>query len=185
MSLRLHRTGLTVATATAALAGSILVAPAATAAPNPNPNGFANRVSTDEVMAHLQALQDIADANGGTRASGTPGYEASGDYVQGLLEKAGYEVERQTFDYVTSTTVTEALTVGGTAVDVIAMSYSPSGSVSGKLSALAAEDTTPGCDATDYPAAVKGTVVLISRGGCTFAVKQELATAAGAVGAVI
>ena len=33
------------------------------------------------MMAHLSKLQDIANANNGTRAVGTPGYEASVDYV--------------------------------------------------------------------------------------------------------
>ena len=38
-------------------------------------------VTLDGVLAHEQAFQDIADDNGGTRASGTPGYDASVDYV--------------------------------------------------------------------------------------------------------
>ena len=36
-------------------------------------------------MTHLEALQRIADENGGNRASGEPGYEASVDYVAGVL----------------------------------------------------------------------------------------------------
>jgi hypothetical protein len=31
------------------------------------------------MMAHLAKLQAIADANGGNRAIGTPGFEASAD----------------------------------------------------------------------------------------------------------
>ena len=42
-------------------------------------------LSTDAMMAHLQKLQDIANANNGTRAVGTPGYEASVDYVANTL----------------------------------------------------------------------------------------------------
>src|SRR5690349_10543046 len=38
-----------------------------------------NKVSTDAMMKHLAKLQDIANANNGTRAVGTPGYEASVD----------------------------------------------------------------------------------------------------------
>ena len=48
-------------------------------------------------MDHLAELQKIADNNGGTRASGTPGYDASVDYVEDLLVAAGYEVTRQDF----------------------------------------------------------------------------------------
>ena len=51
------------------------------------------------MMRHEQALQNIATANGGTRASGTPGYDASVDYVVGQLEDAGYDPVVQPFDF--------------------------------------------------------------------------------------
>src|SRR5918997_3691136 len=51
------------------------------------------------ILAHERRFQRIADANGGTRSSGTPGYDASADYVAGKLEAAGYEVTRQEFDF--------------------------------------------------------------------------------------
>jgi hypothetical protein len=53
------------------------------------------------VLEHLEALQEIADENGGNRASGLPGYEASVDYVVEQLEGAGYDpqVQEFTFDY--------------------------------------------------------------------------------------
>src|SRR5918993_2972834 len=56
-------------------------------------------VTADAIMDHLAELQLIADENGGTRASGTPGYEASVEYVAGLLEEAGYEVTIQDFTF--------------------------------------------------------------------------------------
>ena len=44
--------------------------------------------------------QAIADANGDTRASGTPGYDASLDYVKAQLEATGYyDVTVQPFLY--------------------------------------------------------------------------------------
>ena len=55
-------------------------------------------VTLKGVLEHERALQSIADANGGTRASGTPGYDASVDYVERRLKKAGYVVTRQSFD---------------------------------------------------------------------------------------
>ena len=48
-------------------------------------------VSTAAAMTHLQALQKIADENGGNRAAGTRGYEASVEYVAGVLRGAGFE----------------------------------------------------------------------------------------------
>jgi hypothetical protein len=38
-------------------------------------------VTLEGVREHQAALQAIADANGGTRVSGTPGYDQSVDYV--------------------------------------------------------------------------------------------------------
>jgi aminopeptidase S len=48
---------------------------------------------------HLKALQSIADANDGTRASGTSGYEESAKYVEEQLRAAGYSPVRQTFSF--------------------------------------------------------------------------------------
>jgi aminopeptidase S len=48
-------------------------------------------VSDAGAMTHLQALQKIADENGGNRAAGTRGYEASVEYVAGVLRGAGFE----------------------------------------------------------------------------------------------
>jgi hypothetical protein len=47
-------------------------------------------VTVGGILGHERALQSIANANGGTRASGTPGFAASADYVAGRLERAGY-----------------------------------------------------------------------------------------------
>ena len=51
------------------------------------------------MVDHLKALQSIADANGGTRASGTSGYEESARYVEEQLRAAGYAPVRQTFTF--------------------------------------------------------------------------------------
>ena len=53
---------------------------------NDNFNKLLECVTLDGVRAHQAALQAIADANGGTRAAGTPGYDASVDYVVEALE---------------------------------------------------------------------------------------------------
>src|SRR6185436_4024048 len=54
-------------------------------------------VSTAAAMTHLQALQKIADENGGNRAAGTRGYEASVEYVAGVLRSAGFEATTPTY----------------------------------------------------------------------------------------
>ena len=51
------------------------------------------------IEQHLDAFQAVADANDGTRASGTPGYAASRDYVVKKLRAAGYKPQVQSFDF--------------------------------------------------------------------------------------
>jgi hypothetical protein len=73
-------------------------------------------VSAEGIIEHLEALQAIADANGGTRAAGTPGYQASAQYVEQQLRNA--EVLEQTADAIAHATLTFAETtsaVNGTA----------------------------------------------------------------------
>ena len=106
-SSRLRRTlGVTAA---GALLGSALVAAPSGAAPSQT--GCDNRsnntydkllecVRLDGVMEHLDAFQDIADANDGNRADQTPGYAASVDYVVETLEDAGWSAEVAPFTYL-------------------------------------------------------------------------------------
>ena len=52
-----------------------------------------------DMAAHMEALQRVADANDGNRASGTSGYEESARYVEEQLRAAGYSPVRQTFSF--------------------------------------------------------------------------------------
>lgn len=70
--------------------------PTALSAPQ---SGIAGEVSGQSAWKHLEALQRIADQNGGNRASGTPGYAASVDYVVGVLKAAGWDVRTETFTH--------------------------------------------------------------------------------------
>ncbi|WP_176969032.1 M28 family metallopeptidase [Amycolatopsis xylanica] len=177
-----------VLTACAALA--LGTAPAATAAKAEDPTALAKKlvqkVDVNGVNRHLIALQRISDANGKTRAASTEGHKKSAEYVATKLEAAGFDVTRQEFPFTFSQTLAEKLTVGGAATPIIAMTYTPSTPVGGITAplALAAVDDTSGCEAGDYTG-VTGKIVLIKRGGCTFAQKQATAAAAGAVGAIV
>ena len=64
---------------------------------------LADGVTFDGMFKHLQAFQNIATANGGNRASGFPGYDASGQYVIDQLTAAGYTPVKQVFDFVVFT----------------------------------------------------------------------------------
>lgn len=57
-------------------------------------------ISIENIMAHLDAFQAIADANGGNRAAQGPGYNASVDYVVSVLNaKTNYTVTKQPFHF--------------------------------------------------------------------------------------
>ncbi|MDF8263115.1 M28 family metallopeptidase [Luteipulveratus flavus] len=55
-------------------------------------------IPVDATKAHLDQLQKIADDNGGNRAAGSAGYQASVDYVKGKLDEAGFTTTVQEFD---------------------------------------------------------------------------------------
>jgi aminopeptidase S len=93
-SARIRRVALATGTATA-LAATLFVATGAHADPAP---AAAPDIDVKAVQAHLDQLQSIADANGGNRAHGQPGYKASIDYVKGKLDQAGFTTEVQEFD---------------------------------------------------------------------------------------
>ncbi|OLR91408.1 M28 family metallopeptidase [Actinokineospora bangkokensis] len=148
------------------------------------------KVTGEGVNRHLIALQRLADRNGGTRAASTPGHEQSAQYVESKLAAAGYDLWRQPFTFAYSETLAEKLTTPSGAVPITVMTTSKSTPVGGVTAPLAVvpagADTTPGCEASDYAGLdVTGKVALISRGGCTFQVKQANAAAAGAVAAVV
>ena len=55
-------------------------------------------VTVEGIHEHQQALQNIADLNGGTRYTRTAGFTASANYVKATLEKAGYDVRFSMFN---------------------------------------------------------------------------------------
>lgn len=121
------------------------------------------------------------DANGDNRASGTPGYDASADYVVGLLEEAGFTVERQIFDFSLYTEISSSLTVDGAAVETQTFEYSGSGDVSGNIIpvdlALGIGNTSSSaCEAADFAGLdFSGTtdIALIQRGTCDFGLRRS------------
>ncbi|MBI3692219.1 MAG: amidohydrolase, partial [Mycolicibacterium aromaticivorans] len=142
------------------------------------------RVTTDAMMAHLQKLQDIANANNGTRAVGTPGFDASVDYVAGVLRSKGFDVQTPEFQAKVFKAGKPELRVGGDTVSAQAAEFSlstPPQGVTGPLIAAPADDT-PGCAPADYDGlAVQGAVVLVDRGSCPFSDKQAIAAKLGAI----
>lgn len=154
-------------------------------------------VTTEAVTAHLQALQQVAEANQGNRAAGTPGYSASVDYVAARLEEAGYRTQRQQFSYerpdFTRATLGRTLptrTDYTVARDYRPLAYSGAGSVTAEVTGVdlsldGERTTTSGCEAADFSGFSRGNIALVQRGTCPFAAKVDNAVAAGAGGVVI
>lgn len=151
-------------------------------------NALHDRVTADAMLAHLEKLQEIADAHGGTRALGTPGYDASVDYVAGVLRDKGFDVQMADFDVRIPFADEPRLTVGGQRVKAAPFSYTlgtDEAGVSGPL-VPARTGPRPGCLASDYDGLdVKGAIVLVDRGACPFGDKQTAAAERGAVALVV
>ncbi len=145
------------------------------------------RVSTDAMMAHLSKLQDIANANGHTRAVGTPGYDASVDYVAGKLRDKGFDVQTMQFEARVFHSDPGSVAIGDRTVEAKALEYSlatPPVGVTGPL--VTAPDDNPACNAADYGSLpVNGAVVLVDRGTCPFAQKEAAAVQRGAVALIV
>jgi Zn-dependent M28 family amino/carboxypeptidase len=193
---------LTAAAATALLLGGAAAAPAHADPNNNTVKKLTKAVTVDGVLDHLEALQEIADDNGGNRASGLPGYRASVDYVVEQLEAAGYkpDVQEFTFDYFEENSELIRLSpqprtfVNGT--DFLRNTFdsgSPEGTATGTLRpvdllinpSLPANSSTSGCEASDFAGFPAGAVALVQRGTCGFNVKVLNAQAAGASAVIV
>jgi len=146
------------------------------------------KVTVDATMGHLQKLQDIADANGGTRVAGSPGYDASVEYVAKTLRDKGFDVETPEFTMEVFTVRDEALTVNGKPFEAHVVDYSGATTaqgVTGRFVALPSDDD-PGCTASDYDGLdVAGAVVLVDRKPCLLSEKAAAAAERGAVAIII
>ncbi len=188
--MAIHRRTVSALAATAA--GAIaLTTLAATPALADNPNNsskMAKAVKVEAVEKHLEAFQAIADEHG-SRAAGTPGYEASAEYVESQLRKAGYEPERQYFEFTYEETLAESLkeiSPNARDIDHHIMSYSGNTPVGGETAELVAPATATGCDSSEWGGVdATGKIALISRGVCPFSAKSLAAAEAGAVGAIV
>jgi Peptidase family M28/PA domain len=172
---------------------------------NDTPSKLVPCIQTDDLWAHMEAFQAIADANPSpadghpSRNSGEPGYKASADYVAQKMQDAGYDVTIQTYtftyyaytappvfsevspvahDYGLSTEWNPGQSVGTTTADL-----QPAGGII--IPPTPTPTSSSGCTAADFSGFTAGRVALIQRGSCNFGVKVLNAQAAGATGVII
>ncbi|KAH7030608.1 aminopeptidase Y [Microdochium trichocladiopsis] len=140
-------------------------------------------INLDDLLAGSQKLQDFADANGGNRAFGGGGHNATVDWLYDTLQATGYfDVVKQPFVELFSAG-SATLTVAGEEFTPGVMTYSPA--TDGTVSAPIVAVSNLGCNVADYPSTVSGSIALILRGTCSFAIKAANAKTAGAVGAIV
>ena len=152
-------------------------------------------VTVEGVRAHLQALQSAAEANGGNRAAGTPGYEASLAYVVAQLQAAGYEPQLQRFEFSFQPLISLEQSAPNTAqYETGFVIGSGSGAVSGPvvpISLALGQETWPGdpstsssgCEDSDFDNvdfSGANDIALIMEGACLFSKKALNAEKAGA-----
>lgn len=186
-----------------ALSGSAVAEPSA-----PPENQAAVPIQAPAVKQHLDRFQAIANANGRNRAAGTPGYDASRDYVAGELRRVGYQVTLQAFTFQAfkerSAAVMEQESNGRKTYratppdrselgEFATATYSGSGEAKAKTQGVdlvlppgpKANASSSGCEAADFAKFTRGNIALLQRGTCTFADKAKHAQAAGASGVII
>ena len=150
--------------------------------------GLQAKVTLDGTMAHLQKLQEIADANGGTRVAGSPGYDASVEYVANTLRDKGFDVDTPEFAMALFSVGKESLSLNGQPVEAHVIDFSgpsPAEGAAGRF-VVVSGDGHLGCAARDYNGVdVAGAVVLVDRGDCLLADKATAATERGAIALVV
>jgi Peptidase family M28/PA domain len=151
------------------------------------PQELAGKITVDAMFTHLRKLQEIADSHGGNRAVGSPGYDASVDYVAQLLRDKGFDVQTPEFERMGSMRGgNPALSVSGSDYQVDQASMLVT-TAAGGLSAPTLRPGVPaGCAATDYGSLnISGAIAVVDASGCSVVVKQNTALDKGAVGLLV
>ena len=158
--------------------------------------GFRDAVTAAAIDGHLGDLLEIAEANSGIRAVGTPGFDASVDYTAGLLRAAGYTVtlDEFTIPYFTETIPALVSVTDGPQFDggdyARAMIFSSAGTVEAPVVAVAVDpDGSPvgggGCTTSDWEDFPAGAIAVVGPGPCYRRDQVTAAAEAGAVGLVV
>jgi Zn-dependent M28 family amino/carboxypeptidase len=152
---------------------------------------FREAVTATAIEAHLADLLEIAQANGGIRAVGTSGFDASVDYAAGVLRDAGYTVTLDEFDYpyFEETEPVSLAITGGTSFTggdhARAMIFSASGTVEAPVAVVSPDTGQGGCVAGDWVAFPAGAIAVAGPAPCFRRDQVVEAQRAGAVGLVI
>lgn len=144
------------------------------------------------LMGNLASLYDVALKNGGNRAFGYPGYDASVDFIWGRIKKAkNYKIWKQDVPGLWNKVESITFRVGETDYYVFGLTYSPSTTPEGVTAPLVlGPEGTAACTVDGYANLdVKGKMVLVERGTCpdktTIAGRIRAGAAAGASNVIL
>ena len=154
--------------------------------------GLRDAVTVNGILSHERALQRIANQNGGTRASGTPGYAASAAYVKQAPEAGRLQGDRADLRLPVLPGTRAGGAVAGladpdglrrrspTTSPAAATSPARSCRPTSSIPPTADAELDTGCEAGDFAGPRAGpAIALIQRGTCFFEVKAANAQAAG------
>src|SRR5579872_3808034 len=160
---------------------------------NDTPEKLLECVQTSQLWPLLAQFQQISDQNPGpdghgNRDTGTPGYKASVAYVAGLVQKAGYKVTVQSYQYLATEVV--GVPEFGTSDEnyVLKRDWSVarlSGGGTVRASIQPVGGSGNGCLGSDFARFTPGNVALLQRGACSFDTQVANSQAAGASAVVI
>lgn len=148
---------------------------------------LAGKVTVDGMRAHLDKLAGIATGNSGSRAVGTPGYDASVDYVAGVLRDKGFDVQTPEFTKVIQTDIGDpTLTISGRRFPVTQASLLVTTPAAGVKGITLRPQKPAGCTTADYGTVnAKGAIVIVDSSGCSVVQKHDAAVAEGAIGLLV
>ncbi|KAG0642733.1 hypothetical protein HOY80DRAFT_948952 [Tuber brumale] len=152
-----------------------------------------NDVTEAGLMKNLYRLDQIARDNGGNRAFGFPGFEASVKYVFERTSQFSHTIDTWTQDFPANFSKVESISfkVGETDYYVWGLTYSPSTPPEGvTLPLVLGPEGAAACSVDGYAGLdVKGKIVLVERGTCptggTLAGRVRPAKLAGASNVII
>ncbi|KAF5870732.1 putative aminopeptidase y protein [Botrytis fragariae] len=152
-----------------------------------------NDIKTKNLLKRANQLYKIAEEsipeyNHPTRVIGSKGHESTVDYIYSSIASLGdyYDISNQSFPAVVGNIFDYRLVLGDAVPKTATpMSLTPPTANKDAVFGPLVLVSNNGCDATDYPAEVAGSIALILRGTCSFGDKSANAGKAGAIAAVV
>ncbi|KAF7592366.1 hypothetical protein BBP40_000350 [Aspergillus hancockii] len=151
------------------------------------------QIKAENLLRRAKELYEIAELgqeeyNHPTRVIGSEGHLGTIDYIYSEVAKLGdyYSITNQSFPAVSGNVFESRLVLGhDIPKSATPMGLTPPTKNGEPVHAPVVAVSNFGCQASDFPSDVSGSVAFISRGTCPFGTKSDLAGKAGAVAAVV